>query len=637
MLNHYKILLVLLLSLSLEGCSNEKSNTIDDKRIEVSTCLEKLSAEFKQCTKTLNDEMLACHEHSGEECESNNATILGSLDQLGQAILQHCSDSSDIQLMGYPASFDQNQLTTQLQHQCVDGAQALSRHVFGGPKGKVLDEVTGQEDRTCLTSAYAAAYEYMSNRSVLQSQCIKGVGCDALDSNIANIKNQAINTIEQVCSSQPIESFIGETAQQLIESREFQSDCSTSYIYPDQDEIKLTCEPRKTVSATQAYTLGPNKTEKLFSHINQQGETTRIEQYIPNYGEYVQIELDGDEFGTRCGDGSNYRFWMQLAPNASQLNDVYVYVQGGGSCMTESTCNAAAYKLNNRRLDGLGETPSVHFSDSYNTENPFKEWTKVMLPYCTQDGHIGSGLEEQLGSLSLHRNGSVNLRKALAYARDVIRQKKMEAGNEYINDDLNVVLHGSSAGGVGVQFNYHYLLDELQLSNSAAVVNTGLRLNNTDNTEFMQANLAQVETWGYKQVAPSYCISDDCINGDTIAVAHAERLDSSSAPLQHLLWVTYQYDTTQSEGGGFNTTADWSNKLRDVYCEIKDANNLAFWMALPSNTSSHVVPEQASSNGVTFTEWLNDFVLTGLASDEVETFTPQGYGVLPFNCQVNNS
>ena len=58
--------------------------------------------------------------------------------------------------------------------------------------------------------------------------------------------------------------------------------------------------------------------------------------------------------------------------------------------------------------------------------SPYANWTRVYLPYCTQDVFAGGGATEELGDLSLPRYGSVNLRAAVRMVRDVL-WKEMDA------------------------------------------------------------------------------------------------------------------------------------------------------------------------------------------------------------------
>src|SRR5690606_7903045 len=46
-------------------------------------------------------------------------------------------------------------------------------------------------------------------------------------------------------------------------------------------------------------------------------------------GEYVQVVLDEGTYGTRCGDGSAYAFWIRLAPAGHPVENVVLQMQGG--------------------------------------------------------------------------------------------------------------------------------------------------------------------------------------------------------------------------------------------------------------------------------------------------------------------
>ncbi|MEL6343276.1 MAG: hypothetical protein AAFV53_09065 [Myxococcota bacterium] len=63
------------------------------------------------------------------------------------------------------------------------------------------------------------------------------------------------------------------------------------------------------------------------------------------------VELDGEATGAVCGDGSNYRFWVQLAPAGYDLDDLFVQSEGGGACLINE-CEADVRKIINQASRG---------------------------------------------------------------------------------------------------------------------------------------------------------------------------------------------------------------------------------------------------------------------------------------------
>ena len=56
-------------------------------------------------------------------------------------------------------------------------------------------------------------------------------------------------------------------------------------------------------------------------------------------GEYIQVVLDESVWGTRCGDGSPFAFWLRLAPEGEPVENVVVGMQGGGVCIFAEDCS----------------------------------------------------------------------------------------------------------------------------------------------------------------------------------------------------------------------------------------------------------------------------------------------------------
>src|SRR5215467_15488661 len=67
-------------------------------------------------------------------------------------------------------------------------------------------------------------------------------------------------------------------------------------------------------------------------------QTCALPVPVPARGEWAQVVLDEATYGTRCGDGTSYAFWIHLAPEGFPVDRVVVDMQGGGVCLFESDC-----------------------------------------------------------------------------------------------------------------------------------------------------------------------------------------------------------------------------------------------------------------------------------------------------------
>jgi len=157
----------------------------------------------------------------------------------------------------------------------------------------------------------------------------------------------------------------------------------------------------------------------------------------------VRIDVDGEQWGTMCGDGSGYSFWVKLAPEGKPLDRVLVGLQGGGVCVLEGQC-AARLESNPGLFTAADDEPLGAGIASEDPEvSPFYDWTQVYLPYCNQDVFAGGGVIEYPGTLDLPRYGSINLRSAVQMVRDVIwREMDAEGGAGFRPDEL-IALFGA--------------------------------------------------------------------------------------------------------------------------------------------------------------------------------------------------
>jgi hypothetical protein len=353
------------------------------------------------------------------------------------------------------------------------------------------------------------------------------------------------------------------------------------------------------------------------------------------------VVLDEATWGTRCGDGSAYAFWLKLAPAGAPAERLVVDMQGGGVCIFEADCAGVGSGLLRATDDGA---PTTGYMSTAAATNPFADWSMLFLPYCTQDVHIGGGLQSVFPSVTVNRFGGVNVRAALRYVRDVLwATLEAEDAAGYRPDRLQVLFGGESAGAFGVSYNYHYPVDDLRWRHTTGVPDSGLGL---DNGELVGIRTLGVlitgETnpygWGTLPYQPTYCLSTSCAVVPELQAATAPRL--KAVPDQQILNVSNQVDSTQVSTTFFATTADWINALRAAYCTNQGLTGLRFW--LPARTPSfHTILRTNSlfttitAGGVTVRDWLADAMANPNAVvDRVDegTLVTDYPGTAPISC-----
>ena len=146
-----------------------------------------------------------------------------------------------------------------------------------------------------------------------------------------------------------------------------------------------------------------------------------------------------------CGDGSTTGIGVSLSKKSSR---VLIYMEGGGACWSDLTCNTI--KTASNFTTGFGESNfkntasnqlGADFFDRTAADNPFKDYSMVYVPYCTGDIHGGDNTVMYGGKPAKH----VGARNMAAYLERIV---PTFPGAE------RVILSGASAGGFGAVLNW---------------------------------------------------------------------------------------------------------------------------------------------------------------------------------------
>lgn len=361
----------------------------------------------------------------------------------------------------------------------------------------------------------------------------------------------------------------------------------------------------------------------------------------PPRGEWTRIAVDSAKWGTRCGDGSDYSFWIRPAPEGAPLDRVFIGLQGGGVCVFEEDCAARLDAAPGLFTAADDEPLSIGIASDDPEVSPFADYTKVYLPYCTQDVFAGGGTLEELGAVQVERYGSVNLRASIQMVRDYLWRELDAAGGDGFRPDEVVALFGGwSAGAYGTLYNYHWLLDDLQWPRTVAFPDAGGALDNGSALGVSGIGLAKIPAWDFRPLLPPYCFRGDCAVGPVLYEALAPRL--LQVPEQQTLIVTNPKDDIQRSDAFFDDEAVWINTLRQAYCDTKDLPGIQWYLTSVSDESLHVVtvrPElwSGSVDGVVMSEWFGRAVSDPMSvTDRAEEadFVGAIPGAEPFPCDV---
>lgn len=578
-------------------------------------CEKVVAKSLRRCVKTANRTLGKCYDASGATCPSNEPKLVKALDKLSIKVPAACPDAATVAAAGYGPSMTPAALVARLQEACLGDAASLAARAFGGPHARVLVSADPTE-RACLLSTHKAGATLVERTLKEQANCAlkahRGKSCDTalVTSRTTALRADAIADIADDCGA-TLAGLIGIDASTYALRLGQQTECLTAAALGDSSPLDLGCGPRPAIT-------------------------------IPARGADTQVILDEATWGTRCGDGSPYALRIRLAPAGEPVEKVMIHLQGGGVCIGEADCQTVSPGLFAATDNGMPN--GGLFSTNPVTNPTFATWTHVHLPYCTQDLHVGGGAVSNFPAITVNRFGALNVRGALNYVRDLLwSELDATSAAGYRPDLLQVVFSGTSAGAFGVQYNYHYLLDDLRWARTTAVPDAGLGLDNGGVGIGLLGAIALSNTppggWGAQPFLPPYCFGPECPVVPAMAEAHAARL--LATPEQQILQISNQNDGVQVSTTLFPNLLSWINALRTSYCALQGTAGLHYFLS--ANTSS--IHGTVTSNGqftgltaagVVLRDWLADAVANPAAvTDAVSegTFVAT-FGADPFSCTV---
>lgn len=165
------------------------------------------------------------------------------------------------------------------------------------------------------------------------------------------------------------------------------------------------------------------------------------EPYMPPIGEldpdwWSELRPAGE---TICSRGSEFAFFV----HPGTVNRVILDFIGGGACWNAVTCGLADAIFNPdvenvRQAVATGNPHGIYDRDD--ERNPVRDWTHIVIPYCTGDVHWGDAVVtygEGADEVTINHKGAVNVRAVLGWVYDNIPAPE------------HVFVTGCSAGSYG--------------------------------------------------------------------------------------------------------------------------------------------------------------------------------------------
>ena len=591
----------LLIALLATACSdnNDNNKTTEPEPVEPTvSCAEVIPQAVQACISEINTAAGDCYFDGGTACSNDNPGFVNALNTLGESVEGACQDGD---FMGMTTEATVGRLTNACQSQ----SDALSWRTFGGPQGAVWPRANGAA-RDCLQTAQQTAARFTDDSLALINDCLASGDCSDITGARESALQEAVATIAEACPD--LSSLIALKPETYIQRAADQLDCLTATAHADTAGLELGC--------------GPSFVESL-----------------PPRGEWTQIILPEEKWGSRCGDGTDYAIQIRPAPEGEPLDRVLIALQGGGVCIFEEDCrsrlDSGLFNAQDDSIEGLEAGIA-----SNDPDNPFANWTKVYLPYCDQAVFTGGGVVEQFSDFEVNRFGSINLRAGVRAARDIVwSMLDAGGGSGYRPDRILALFGGFSAGAYGTIYNYHFMLDEILWPRTAAFPDAGGAL---DNGGIGVRTLGDIKIpqWKVTEYLPPYCFTGECAVGPELYKAISPRL--KQVPEQQMLILSNQKDQTQQGDAFFSDEAQWINAMREAYCDTKDLNGIQWYLTGDSVNSVHVVSiRDEFYYGEVVGERMVDWFSRAVSDpDSISDFAEEGNfvndipGSLPFPCAL---
>jgi len=122
---------------------------------------------------------------------------------------------------------------------------------------------------------------------------------------------------------------------------------------------------------------------------------------------------------TTCALGTSYAFFVEVGDPEKLM----IYFQGGGACWDATTCNVRGkFPYFKPAVAERDQPYRTGILDRANAENPVRGFTKVYVPYCTADVHLGARTvafdlpatpTDSARQFQIHHNGAANVTAVL--------------------------------------------------------------------------------------------------------------------------------------------------------------------------------------------------------------------------------
>jgi len=154
--------------------------------------------------------------------------------------------------------------------------------------------------------------------------------------------------------------------------------------------------------------------------------------------------------GARCLDGSPAGYYMEKGDPSAFV----VFLQGGGACFTPADCAARAKTaLGSSTYWGSTYTDAANVLSADPRVSPFSNFTRVFVPYCSGDVHLGTRTSTVSSEYPFFFSGHLIVAAVVA--------ELAASPSVALGEARAVLLAGASAGGIGAFVNADFVAAQL--------------------------------------------------------------------------------------------------------------------------------------------------------------------------------
>ncbi|MBI4818331.1 MAG: esterase [Deltaproteobacteria bacterium] len=291
-----------------------------------------------------------------------------------------------------------------------------------------------------------------------------------------------------------------------------------------------------------------------------------------------------------CDDGSP----TGIAVNLGTSDDVLFYMVGGGACWDYQTCfvlNSATHgPFGAAQFAAIAPFLGIGPFDRVTTQNPFRNFTFVFVPYCTGDTHAGSRdavyVDGSGVGHTFHHRGRTNIE---AYLQRLIPT--------FPSTD-KLVVAGSSAGGYGTLYNYDLIRSGWSPASGYLVDDAGPILEGDDVMPYLRS--VWYSSWGLGGVLDPLC-GAACADDLSLAVTTL----ASRYPNDRFSLLSSLQDQTIRTYMGLTPAAFETALLRMATDVLDPLPNFRYFFVSGDSHTMLASPGSFSSNGTGLWVWLD--------------------------------